>query len=241
VTRGKALDLNEIREIQASFGRAAADAKRIGFDGVEIHGAHGYLIDAFLWEATNQRTDAYGGSFENRLRFAIEVIEHVRAAVGDDYPVSFRTSQWKSQDYAAQIYRSPQDLETAMTAFKAAGIDMIHCSTRRFWEPEFEGSELGFAGWAKKVSGLPTIAVGSVTLNTDFTTVADDSKGLRGWAVASPEANLGAVVERIARGEFDMIAVGRALLANPDWLRKVEAGKLSEIAPFSKDHVKVLY
>jgi 2,4-dienoyl-CoA reductase-like NADH-dependent reductase (Old Yellow Enzyme family) len=241
VQRGKALDLTEIAEVQASFARAAANAKGVGFDGVEIHGAHGYLIDSFLSEATNQRTDAYGGSFDKRLRFAVEVIEQVRQAVGEDFPISFRTSQWKSQDYGAKIYRTPRELEAALSAFVRAGVDIIHCSTRRFWEPEFEGSDLSLAAWSRKVSSKPVIAVGSVTLHGDFTQFEQRGIGLRGMAKALPTANLDRVEQALERGDFDLIAVGRAMLANPDWLAKVKAGQPSEIKAFSPDHIKVLY
>jgi 2,4-dienoyl-CoA reductase-like NADH-dependent reductase (Old Yellow Enzyme family) len=241
VQRGKALNLAEIAEVQASFARAAANAKGVGFDGVEIHGAHGYLIDSFLSEVTNQRTDAYGGSFDKRLRFAVEVIEQVRQAVGEDFPISFRTSQWKSQDYGAKIYRTPGELEAALSAFVRAGVDIIHCSTRRFWEPEFEGSDLSLAAWSRKVSGKPVIAVGSVTLHDDFTKFEQRGIGLRGMAKARPTGNLDRVEQALERGDFDLIAVGRAMLANPDWLAKVKAGLASEITAFSPDHIKVLY
>lgn len=241
IHRGKALDLAEIAEVQASYARAAANARRVGFDGVEIHGAHGYLIDAFLSEATNRRTDAYGGSFEKRLRFAVEVIEQVREAVGEDFPISFRTSQWKSQDYGAKIYHGPGELETALSAFVQAGIDIIHCSTRRFWEPEFEGSDLSLAAWSRKVSGKPVIAVGSVTLHGDFTQFETQGIGPRGMAGSRPTANLDRVEQALERGDFDLIAVGRAMLANPDWLTRVRASEVSQIAAFSRDHIKVLF
>ena len=241
VPRGKILDLAEIAEVQASYARAAANARSIGFDGVEIHGAHGYLIDAFLSEATNRRTDAYGGSFEKRLRFAVEVIERIREAVGEDFPVSFRTSQWKSQDYGAKIYRNPNELEKALAAFVRAGVDIIHCSTRRFWDPEFEGSDLSMAAWSRKLSGKPVIAVGSVTLHGDFTRIETQGIGLRGMADARPTANLDQVERALERGDFDLIAIGRAMLANPDWLTRVRAGEASQIAAFSRDHIKVLF
>lgn len=241
VSRGRALDLAEIPDVQASYARAAANAKRVGFDGVELHGAHGYLIDAFLWEGTNRRTDCYGGSFENRLRFAVEVIEQVRAAVGDDFPISFRTSQWKSQDYNATIYREPEELGTALSAFVRAGVDIIHCSTRRFWEPAFEGSDLSLAAWSRRLSGTPVIAVGSVTLQGDLFQVEGEGAGLRGLAGSRPTANLDQVEQALERGDFDLIAVGRAMLANPDWLTKVRAGEASQIAAFSRDHIKVLF
>ena len=241
VRQGRAITLAEIKEVQASYARAAADAKRIGFDGVEIHGAHGYLIDSFMWEAVNLRDDAYGGSFERRLTFAREVIEQVRAAVGPDFPVSFRTSQWKSQDYNAKIYATPDQLGLALATFVDAGVDFFHCSTRRFWEPEFAGSELSFPAWVRKLSGKPTITAGSVTLDSAFTMVDDPTSGRRAVASARPTADIDTVVKAIERGDFDIIAVGRALLANPDWVDKVKAGQLDRIEMFTKEHVKILY
>ncbi|HSC84930.1 MAG TPA: 12-oxophytodienoate reductase, partial [Pseudomonas sp.] len=87
----------DIDEVIAAFAQAARDAQAIGMDGVEIHGAHGYLVDQFFWEGSNQRTDGYGGSLANRSRFAIELIQAVRAAVGPDFPIILRFSQWKQQ------------------------------------------------------------------------------------------------------------------------------------------------
>ncbi|MCV5365953.1 12-oxophytodienoate reductase, partial [Escherichia coli] len=92
----------DIDDVVAAFAQAAVDAKAIGMDGVEIHGAHGYLIDQFFWEGSNQRSDEYGGSLAKRSRFAIELIKAVRVAVGADYPIIFRFSQWKQQDYTAR-------------------------------------------------------------------------------------------------------------------------------------------
>ncbi|WP_441296431.1 oxidoreductase, partial [Bacillus spizizenii] len=87
---------DEIEQVIQAYADAAANAKRLGFDGVEIHGAHGYLIDQFLWERTNRRTDEYGGDMLKRARFAIEVVKAVRQAVGPDFPVAIRLSQWKT-------------------------------------------------------------------------------------------------------------------------------------------------
>ncbi|MER8256453.1 hypothetical protein ABS250_19200, partial [Acinetobacter nosocomialis] len=83
----------DIQDVIEAFAQAARDAQAIGMDGVEIHGAHGYLIDQFFWEGSNQRTDEYGGSLANRSRFAIELVQAVRAAVGPDFPIIFRFSQ----------------------------------------------------------------------------------------------------------------------------------------------------
>jgi 2,4-dienoyl-CoA reductase-like NADH-dependent reductase (Old Yellow Enzyme family) len=138
----------DIDEVVAAFARGAADAKALGFDAVEIHGAHGYLIDQFFWEGTNQRDDEYGGSMANRGRFAVEIITAVRAAVGPDFPIILRYSQWKQQDYAARLVTTAEQLGEFLAPLAAAGVDIFHCSTRRFWEPEFEGSDLNLAGCA---------------------------------------------------------------------------------------------
>jgi NADH:flavin oxidoreductases, Old Yellow Enzyme family len=131
---------DDIREVIAAFAQAARDAKAIGMDGVEIHGAHGYLIDQFFWDASNRRSDEYGGDLAGRSRFAIELIQAVRAAVGPDFPIIFRFSQWKQQDYSARLVETPEALAAFLEPLSAAGVDIFHCSTRRFWEPEFEGS-----------------------------------------------------------------------------------------------------
>ncbi len=101
----------DIDDVIGAFAQAAADAKETGFDAVELHGAHGYLIDQFFWEGTNQRNDHYSGSIESRGRFAVELIEAVRQAVGPDFPIIFRWSQWKLQDYSARLAKNPQELE----------------------------------------------------------------------------------------------------------------------------------
>lgn len=241
---GRALTVEEIKEVHASYARAAKNAKDVGYDGVEIHGAHGYIIDGFLWDGSNVRDDHYGGSFENRLRFAVELIEHVREAVGPDLPISFRTSQWKSTDYDAQTYKNPQEFETALLAFKDAGVDIIHCSMRRYWETEF-GSDLNLAGWAKKLSGLPSIAVGSVGLEGNpargSKKVDPKNKGLAAIPGSGIATDISDLVERMENDEFDLIAVGRAMLANPSWPNMIREGRLAETAPWDGKLMKVLY
>ena len=157
-----------IRRVVDAFARGAADAQRLGFDGVEIHGAHGYLIDQFFWASANQRVDEYGGDLVGRTRFAVEIIEAVRRATGPDFPIILRFSQWKQQDYAAQLATTPEELARFLAPLSTAGVDIFHCSQRRFWEPEFEGSDLNLAGWTKKLTGKPTVTVGSVGLSGDF-------------------------------------------------------------------------
>jgi 2,4-dienoyl-CoA reductase-like NADH-dependent reductase (Old Yellow Enzyme family) len=160
---------HDVADTIAAFAAAAADAKRLGFDAAELHGAHGYLIDQFFWDGTNGRKDRFGGiSIGERARFAAEIIRSVRAAVGASFPIIIRLSQWKQQDYTARLARTPAEMEEWLRPLVDAGADVLHCSQRRFWEPEFEGSDLNFAGWAKKLTGVPTITVGSVGLSGDF-------------------------------------------------------------------------
>lgn len=217
----------DIEEIVTAFADAADRAEALGFDGIELHGAHGYLIDQFFWDQTNQRTDRFGGSLLARAEFAKEVVARVRGRVSPSFPVMLRMSQWKANDFAARIAESPEDLQVILDVLVAAGVDAFHASTRRYWEPEFDGSDLNFAGWIKKLSGKPTISVGSVGLDTDFTTTMGGSgaeiRGIEG------------LLDRLGRGEFDMIAVGRSLLADPAWATKVLGGRAGEVVPFTPE------
>lgn len=219
----------DIQEVIAAFAQAAKDAQAIGMDGVEIHGAHGYLIDQFFWEGSNQRSDEYGGDLAKRSRFAIELIQAVRAAVGPDYPIIFRYSQWKQQDYSARLVQTPGALGDFLKPLAEAGVDIFHCSTRRFWEPEFDGSELNLAGWTRQLTGKPTITVGSVGLDGEFLQFMVNTD-----KVAQP-AKLEGLLERLNKQEFDLVAVGRALLVDPDWALKVRDGREQDILPFSRE------
>jgi 2,4-dienoyl-CoA reductase-like NADH-dependent reductase (Old Yellow Enzyme family) len=219
----------DIKDVIGAFAQAAVDAQSIGMDGVEIHGAHGYIVDQFFWEGSNQRTDEYGGDLAGRSRFAIELIEAVRAAVGPDFPIIFRFSQWKQQDYSARLVLTPEALGDFLKPLSDAGVDIFHCSTRRFWEPEFEGSDLNLAGWTRKLTGKPTITVGSVGLDGEFLQFMVNTD-----KVAQP-ASLENLLKRLGDDEFDLVAVGRALLVDPDWALKVREGREGDILPFSRD------
>lgn len=226
---------DDIRAVVQAFGDAARAAKDIGMDGVEIHGAHGYLIDQFFWEGTNQRRDAYGGSPVNRTRFAVEIIEAVRKAVGDDFPVVLRWSQWKQQEYTARLAPTPEELAQFLKPLTDAGVDIFHCSTRRWWLPEFPGSELNLAGWTKQLTGKPVITVGSVGLDTEFTAT---------MATAAPVqqvTDIDPLITRFNRGEFDLVSVGRALLADPAWVAKVRAGRWQDVTPYTKGSEATYY
>ena len=224
----RSLSRSEIAQLVESFARAAGAARRLGFDGIELHGAHGYLIDQFLWEATNRREDEYGGTPENRVRFAVEIVEACRDAIGPDLPIFFRFSQWKVGHYAARLAADPTRLEALLDPLARAGVDVFHCSTRRFWQPEFDGSPLNLAGWTKKVTGLPTVTVGSIGLaDSDFLTYLD-GKG-------AESADVGEAAARLANGEFDLVALGRALIADPGWPERVRATPARPGIPFNAD------
>ena len=224
---GKTMTAQDIEDTIIAYGKAAADAKRLGFDSVEIHGAHGYLIDQFFWEGTNLRNDGYGGSsLAERSRFGVEVIKEVRRQVGEDFAVIIRLSQWKPSAYNYQLAKTPQEMEQWLNPLAEAGVDIFHCSQRRFWEPEFEGSDLNFAGWTKKLSGKATITVGSVGLSGEF---------LAAFAGESSEpSSLEELLRRMDRGDFDLVAVGRPLLSDPFWVKKIKEGRTQELKGFNK-------
>jgi len=232
-TVGEPMTDADVADTIAAFARAAADARRLGFDAVELHGAHGYLIDEFFWEGTNVRTDAYGGAtLAERTRFAAEVVKAVRAAVGEDFAVILRLSQWKGQDYRARLARTPDEMGAWLGPLVDAGADVLHCSQRRYWEPEFEGSDLNFAGWARKLTGKPTITVGSVGLSGEFLAA------FKGQS-SEPEG-LEKLLERLERDEFDLVGVGRALVVDPDWALKVKEGRFQELSAFHRDALSTL-
>lgn len=221
-----------IADTIAAFARAAGAAKTLGFDAVELHGAHGYLIDQFFWQGTNARLDRYGGNLTQRGKFAADILKAVRAEVGPDYPVIIRLSQWKQQDYAAKLATTPQEMEAWLQPLADAGADIFHCSQRRFWEPEYEGSDLNFAGWAKKLTAKPTITVGSVGLTGEFIAAFGGE--------SSKPASLDELMRRLDRGDFDLVAVGRALISDPDWVIKVRDGRNGELSDFSPSALATL-
>lgn len=227
----------DIADVIEAFAAAAADAQALGFDGVEIHGAHGYLVDEFFWEKSNRRQDRYGGSILNRSRFAAEIIAAVRERVGPTFPIILRWSQWKQQDYEARLVTDPATLEVFLAPLVDAGVDIFDCSTRRYYEPEFVGSDLNLAGWVKKLSGKPTITVGNVGLDSDFTSDTSKHVSIQGAQLAEID-NL---LRRLSENEFDLVAVGRALIANPDWAKIIRDGDVSSLIPFSKEMLRKLY
>ncbi|GAA0557978.1 NADH:flavin oxidoreductase [Paractinoplanes ferrugineus] len=207
------LDDQQIRELLIAYAESARTAARAGFDAVEIHAAHGYLLDEFLWPRTNHRADRFGGSPERRAAFPAEVIRAVRAAIPADMPLIVRFSQFKERDHAARIADTPDELGAILGVFAAAGADVLHASQRRFWEPAFVGDPANLAAWAKRLTGLPVITVGSVGVPR------------------LPVDDLGA----------DLVALGRVLLGNPDWVRLATSGRMREIRPYTKADEDLYY
>ncbi|MCS7477731.1 NADH:flavin oxidoreductase [Umezawaea endophytica] len=222
---GRAMTRDDIDDVVRAFAEGAATAERLGFDGVELHGAHGYLIDQFLWSRSNRRTDGYGGGTASRARFAAEVVAAVRGAVSPGFPIVVRLSQWKNNDFDARTFETPDDFGTVLGRLADAGADAFHASTRRYWQPAFDGSDLNLAGWAKKLTGKPAITVGSVGLDNEFW----DS--LNGGAVTA--AGIDGLLDRLEADEFDLVAVGRPLVADPAWAAKILSGREDEVVAFT--------
>jgi 2,4-dienoyl-CoA reductase-like NADH-dependent reductase (Old Yellow Enzyme family) len=221
-------DLDSVVE---AFGKAAANARSAGFDGVEIHAAHGYLFDQFFWPGTNRRTDAYGGPLRNRIRLAVETVTEMRRQTGPDFPISLRISQWKVQDFKAKLFATPADLEQFVGPLADAGVDVFHASQRRFWETEFD-TDLNLAGWTRKLSGKPTISVGSVAMTGEhIATLLGQSSGVTG---------IDRLLEMIDRGDFDLVAVGRGLLVDPEWPAKIRDGRVDQLLPWNAEVLKTL-
>ena len=230
---GSAASLDDLDAIRDAFVRGACAAKKIGAAGVEVHACHGYLLDQFLWAETNRRDDGYGGDdIRARVRFPAEIVQAIREAVGDDFPIAFRFSQWKEVNYQARVVPTPRDLETMLRILRAAGVDVFHASARYFWVPEWTASDLGIAGWTKSMTDAPVIAVGSVGLDID---VMDNFFGKE--ANSTGAAGLEELLRRFRNGEFDLISVGRSLIGDPKWVNKVRDGQLDQIRMFTRKDV----
>jgi 2,4-dienoyl-CoA reductase-like NADH-dependent reductase (Old Yellow Enzyme family) len=230
---GRAASSDELKHIRDSYVRGALLAERCGADGIEIHSAHGYLLHQFLWRATNIRTDEYGAaSIEHRIRFAREIVESIRAVVRRSFLVSLRISQFAEADFEARAFESPEELSSALSILRRAGVDLFNVSTRRFWAPEWPARDpaLGLAGWAKRFTDAPVIAVGSVGLSLDlYESIFSDADA------PHPDVHEFAdLQQRFAAGHFDLVAVGRGMFADADWVSKVAAGQFARIQPWRK-------
>jgi 2,4-dienoyl-CoA reductase-like NADH-dependent reductase (Old Yellow Enzyme family) len=222
---------SDIADVIAAFARSAGNAAKLGVDGIALHGAHGYLIDNFLWAGTNRRTDRWGGDHRERTAFAVALIREIRATIGDNLPIMLRFSQFKMQDYLARLAETPDQLGEILGPIADAGVDIFDGSQRYFDTPVFEGSPLNLGGWAKKLTGKIGMCVGGVGLD----------QGKRDHHIDSGSGasdNLDKVIARFERGEIDLIGVGRSLLNDPAWLSKALRGE--PFLPFNNGNLQRL-
>lgn len=201
------LTIDEIHELVEKFGDCAFRAQKAGFDGIELHGAHGYLISQFMSSYSNKRVDEYGGSILNRMRFPLEIIANIRAKVGKDFPIIFRISA----DEFVTGGRTIEDTKVIARFLENAGIDAVNVSSgvygsKRIGAPAFvpHGWMTDFAAEVKKVVSIPVITVGRI--NDPF--LADSL---------------------LASGKADFVAMGRASLADPALPSKARAGRFEDI------------
>lgn len=197
----------DIASVIEAYRAAARNAIDAGFDGIAIHGGHGYLLDSFMWADTNRRNDRWGGDLARRAAFPSAVVAAIRKEIGDDLPIFYRFSQHKQQDYKARIAETPDDLAALLTPLVESGVDVLDASARRFHLPAFPGSDLSLAGWAKKLTGARSMAVGSFGIDASLR----ESRTGSGDNVSDNRSEL---VERLASDEFDLIAIGRLHLAD---------------------------
>ena len=206
----RAISIEEIKDLIEAYSQAARRSKEAGFDFVEIHGAHGYLITQFLSPFSNTRDDEYGGSDEKRMRFAIEVVGAVREAVGSGFPVIFRISA----DEMVPNGLTLEDSANISKKLEELGVNAMHVSSGNYESFSRgymiapmsmpDGLEVPFAEWIKSSVGIPVIAVGKIRSPA----LADDI---------------------IRTGKADFIAIGRSLLADPDWPKKAQEGRMEQI------------
>ncbi|HMP56520.1 MAG TPA: 12-oxophytodienoate reductase [Novosphingobium sp.] len=227
----RAMTEAEILSVIAAFASAAAGAKSVGFDGIALHGGHGYLIDNFMRAETNRRTDRWGGDHLGRMRFPVELVRAVRAAIGDDMPISFRFSQWTHHNLDAQLFPTRRILEDILGALNEAGVDIFEASARAFTDTVFEGDDRNLAALTREIAGKPTVMIGGTGVYREKYESA----------LVPPKVidNVDEVMERFARGEFDLLAVGRSLLNDPDWVKKAMTGE--PFAPFNPACLKLGY
>lgn len=210
----RALSINEIHELVSQFGDAALRCKKAGIDGIELHCAHGYLIQQFLSPYTNQRTDEYGGSFENRMRFVLEIIEDIRKKCGPDYVLGCRVSVEEFLDMTgvAEEYIRLEDGVKICQALEEAGVDFLDVSVGLYETGIMSIEPISFPqGWrkpyiqaVKKAVSIPVIGVSQIR---------------------EPE-----VAEAfLEEGVVDFVGLGRSWLADPSWGRKIQEGRVEEL------------
>lgn len=232
-SNGRAMSAAEMDELAEAFVAAAVTAQAIGADGVELHAAHGYLLDQFLWHETNRRDDGMGGQqVAQRARYPLALARAIRAACGPDFLISLRFSQFKEVDYGAKVFATPDELGDFCALARAAGVDMLNVSSRRFTRPEWPELDagLGIAGWTRRLSGLPVMTTGSVGLSSDVFADLFDGQD----PMLRLESDLAELARRMAAGEFDIVGVGRMHIANPDFVARIAAGDAASLRVYNK-------
>jgi 2,4-dienoyl-CoA reductase-like NADH-dependent reductase (Old Yellow Enzyme family) len=187
----------DIEHVVSGFVESAKGAMAAGFDGVEIHGAHGYLITQFLSATSNQRTDDYGGSVENRFRFARDIIRAVRPVVPGDRLISFRISNWGIADTEVSLFQNREEWQEMIRLLSAEPVDAISVSTYEYDAKAF-GTEKTMAGLTREVTKLPLLICGKIH---DRTTCED------------------------ALRDADIALAAKSMLLNPNWVEDVRQGK----------------
>ncbi len=232
---GRAMTREDLEELKAAYVRAAERAQELGADGVEVHSAHGYLLDQFLWAETNRREDEYGGAtLAERARYAAEIVAGIRRAVGAEFVISYRFSQFKEVDYGAAVAAGPRDLGGMLSLLRAAGVDLFNASSRRFFKREWPDSahpDFTIAEWTRILTDAPVMTCGSVGLNVEMFANLFDGEEPSELCVAR---DLAFLAERVRRGTIDLVGVGRMHIANNDFVDKVRTGNLQELALFNK-------
>jgi len=232
---GRAMTRQDLQELKLAYVRAAQHAQMLGADGAEVHSAHGYLLDQFLWAETNRRDDEYGGrSLAERARFSAEIVAAIRKAVGADFVISYRFSQFKEVDYGAAVAAGPDDLAGMLQLLRAAGVDMFNVSSRRFYKhewPESAHPDFTIAQWTRSLTDAPVMTCGSVGLNVEmFANLFDDQEP----SELSVERDLKLLAQWVREGSLDLVGVGRTHIANNDFVNQVRAGRFRELALFNK-------
>ncbi|QYR23155.1 NADH:flavin oxidoreductase [Paenibacillus sp. sptzw28] len=194
-----AMSKSDIRQVIDNFAHAAQRAKQVGFDGVELHAANGYLLDQFITKYTNQRTDEYGGSTENRIRIVVELLDRIRSVVGQNYTVGVRISQGKVNDFNHKWANGINDAKIIFEKLGTACPTYIHTTEYKAFAPAFTNGGPTLAKLAATYGGLPVIANGKL---------------------GDPEM----AEQLLASGEAELAAIGTSALVNPDWVNKVKEG-----------------
>ena len=227
----------DIERISGDFARTAHIAIHdCGFDSVEIHGAHGYFVDSFASPTLNTRVDEFGGDRQRRCAVASKVVREVRAAVGPKAPILFRFSQWTVSDYRHIKFVTSADLAVFVEALLNAGVDVLDASTRRLLDPAFpaEHPTRSLAEWTKIICGDRAVvaAVGSVSVvRALYEDVPVDSFNL-----SDPYSALNGIAAKY----YDLVQVGRGLIADSEWVEKVRSGRWRELKSYSTNSLKSL-